>query len=104
MKEQVSLINRGGNALKEIVEKVEKTEVDVHQIKETFEHVNMNSLQVQHSIQDISSIIEESAAATEEVSAASEEQYAMIEEITTSADELANIANQLRNEANKFQL
>ena len=104
MKEQVSLINRGGNALREIVEKVEKTEVDVHQMKETFEHINMNSLQVQHSIQDISSIIEETAAATEEVAAASEEQYATIEEITASADELVNIANQLRNEANQFQL
>ena len=104
MKEQVALINRGGNALREIVEKVEKTEVDVHQMKETFEHINMNSLQVQHSIQDISSIIEETAAATEEVAAASEEQYATIEEITASADELANIANQLRNEANQFQL
>ena len=33
MKEQVSLINRGGNALREIVEKVEKTEMDVHQMK-----------------------------------------------------------------------
>ena len=104
MKEQVSLINRGGNALREIVEKVEKTEVDVHQMKETFEHINMNSLQVQHSIQDISSIIEETAAATEEVAAATEEQYATIEEITASADELVNIANQLRNEANQFQL
>ncbi|MBB6445397.1 methyl-accepting chemotaxis protein [Bacillus benzoevorans] len=104
MKEQVSLINKGGNALREIVEKVEKTEVDVQQIKETFELVNMNSLQVQHAIQDISSIIEESAAATEEVAAASEEQFATIEEITASADELAYISKQLRNEANKFQL
>lgn len=104
MKEQVSLINRGGDALREIVEKVEQTEVDVHQMKDAFDHVNINSIQVQHSIQDISSIIEESAAATEEVAAASEEQHATIEEITASADELANIANKLRNEANKFQL
>lgn len=104
MEEQVSLITSGGEALKEIVEKVEGTERNVQQMKVAFEHVNHNSLQVKESIQDISNIIEGSAAATQQVAAASEEQYATIEEMTASSDELANIADELRNEANKFKL
>ena len=76
VQEQVMIINKGGEALKEIVEKVEETEDGVEQMKTAFGHVNQNSLNVQHAIQDISSIIEDSAAATEEVAATSEEQYA----------------------------
>lgn len=103
VEEQVMIINKGGEALKEIVIRVEETENGVHQMKTAFEHVNKNSSDVQHAIQDISSIIEDSAAATQEVAATSEEQYATVEEITASSEELALIADKLRNEVNKFQ-
>lgn len=103
VKEQATIINKGGIALEEIVKKAEETEDGVQQMKTAFEHVNTNSLHVQHAIQDISRIIEDSASATEEVAAISEEQSATIEEITSSSDELATIADKLRNEVNKFQ-
>lgn len=103
VEEQVTIINKGGAALKEIVEKVFETEQGVEQMKSAFTHVNTNSLNVQQAIHDISSVIEDSAAATEEVAATSEEQYATVTEITDSSDELAKIADNLRHEVNKFQ-
>lgn len=103
VEEQVTIINKGGTALKEIVEKVEETEKGVEQMKAAFTHVNNNSLGVQQAIKDISRIIEDSAAATEEIAATSEEQYATVAEITQSSDELASIADKLQNEVNKFK-
>lgn len=103
VEEQVTIINKGGTALKEIVEKVVETEKGVEQMKTAFTHVNDNSLGVQQAIQDISRIIEDSAAATEEIAATSEEQYATVAEITQNSDELATIADKLQNEVNKFK-
>lgn len=101
--EQVMIINKGGEALEEIVGKVVETETGVEHMKNSFSNVYENSRNVQHAIHEISSIIEESAAATEEVAATSEEQYATVSEITVSADELANISDSLRDEVNKFK-
>ncbi|WP_245622838.1 methyl-accepting chemotaxis protein [Lysinibacillus contaminans] len=103
VEEQVTIINKGGTALKEIVAKVVETEEGVEQMRSAFTNVNVNSLNVQQAIHDISRIIEDSAAATEEIAATSEEQYATVAEITQSSDELAVIADNLRNEVNKFQ-
>lgn len=104
MREQVSLVNLGGTALKDIVEKVEGTETDVEQLEYVFETINQNALQVQDLIKGISAIIEESAASTEEVAAASEEQLATLEEMAASSDELARVAEELKGNANKFKL
>jgi len=103
VEEQVTIINKGGTALKEIVEKVVETEKGVEQMKSAFSHVNDNSLGVQQAIQDISRIIEDAAAATEEIAATSEEQYATVAEITQNSDELATISDKLQNEVNKFK-
>ncbi|MDM5232424.1 methyl-accepting chemotaxis protein [Lysinibacillus pakistanensis] len=103
VEEQVTIINKGGTALKEIVEKVVETEKGVEQMKSAFSHVNDNSLGVQQAIHDISRIIEDAAAATEEIAATSEEQYATVAEITQNSDELATIADKLQNEVNKFK-
>ena len=101
--EQVMIINKGGEALEEIVHKVVETETGVEHMKNSFSNVYNNSQNVQHAILEISSIIEQSAAATEEVAATSEEQYATVAEITANADELANISDKLRDEVSKFK-
>lgn len=101
--EQVMIINKGGEALEEIVDKVIETETGVEHMKNSFTNVYENSQNVQHAIHEISSIIEESAAATEEVAATSEEQYATVAEITANADELAAISDKLRDEVSKFK-
>lgn len=104
MQEQENLIKDGGIALRDIVEKVDETEKNVQHIKGIFDSINQNALKVQRSIQDISSIIEQSSAATQQVAAASEEQTATIEEMTATSDELSRISDQLKNEANKFKI
>ena len=101
--EQVTIINKGGEALEEIVDKVVETETGVEHMKDSFSNVYKNSHNVQQAILEISSIIEQSAAATEEVAATSEEQYATVAEITESADDLANISDKLREEVSKFK-
>ena len=101
--EQVTIINKGGEALEEIVGKVVETETGVEHMKDSFSNVYKNSHNVQQAILEISSIIEQSAAATEEVAATSEEQYATVAEITESADDLANISDKLREEVSKFK-
>ncbi|MFJ7667427.1 methyl-accepting chemotaxis protein [Lysinibacillus sp. NPDC097195] len=102
VEEQVHIISKGGNALKEIVEQVTETEHGVKEMKSAFTHVNDNSLNVQHAIHDISRIIEDSAAATEEIAATSEEQHATVAEISQNSEELAEISTNLQNEVKKF--
>lgn len=101
--EQVMIINKGGGALKEIVEKVQETEMGAEEIKESFEIVKENSIKVEDAIRNITSIIEESSASTEEVAATAEEQSGTIEEITANTQILADIADKLRNEVHKFK-
>ncbi|WP_107943601.1 methyl-accepting chemotaxis protein [Metasolibacillus sp. FSL H7-0170] len=103
VEEQVVIINKGGEALKDIVEKTSTTETGVAQMKNAFANVNTNSHNVQDAIYNISGIIEESAAASEEIAAASEEQYATVAEMAESTANLATIADRLRDEVNKFQ-
>jgi len=102
VEEQVHIISKGGNALKEIVEQVIETEHGVKEMKSAFTHVNDNSLNVQQAIHDISRIIEDSAAATEEIAATSEEQHATVAEISQNSEELAEISTNLQNEVKKF--
>lgn len=102
VEEQVVIINTGGEALKDIVERVTQTESGVGRMKDALTAINENSHDVQDAIQNISAIIEESAASTEEIAAASEEQYATVAEIADSTTNLAGIADQLRGEVNKF--
>lgn len=104
VEEQVVIINQGGEALKLIVEKVSVTEAGVVHIKDAFNAVNSNSLNVQDAIQNISAIIEESAAATEQIAASSEEQYATVAEIADNTTSLAEVADRLREEVNKFKM
>lgn len=99
---QVSIIESGGQALKEIVERVEQTEQGVISIKEEFNSLRDNSEQILNAIQEISGIIQQTAAAAQQVSAAAEEQTATVEETSASSEELAAMANTLKQLANKF--
>lgn len=104
VEEQVTIINKGGEALKHIVEIVGVTESGVGQMKDAFFNVNTNSQHVQDAISTISAIIEESAASTEQAAASSEEQYATVAEIADNTTTLAEVADRLREEVNKFKM
>lgn len=104
VKEQVIIINKGGEALKIIVNQAQDTEDGVHHMREGFHTVNVTATDVQQATQEIAAIIELSAASAEEIAAASEEQYATVADISNNAQQLAEIATTLKQEVNKFKL
>ncbi|GGG18411.1 methyl-accepting chemotaxis protein TlpC [Lysinibacillus alkalisoli] len=104
VKEQVIIINKGGEALKIIVNQAQDTEDGVHHMREGFQTVNVTATDVQQATQEIAAIIELSAASAEEIAAASEEQYATVADISNNAQQLAEIATTLKQEVNKFKL
>ncbi|OIJ12036.1 hypothetical protein BKP35_11135 [Anaerobacillus arseniciselenatis] len=101
---QVIMIKKGGQALKEIVKQVEDTEVGAHEMKEIFENLRQNSHDVLNAIQDISAIIEDAAASSEEVAASAEQQLATVEEMASSSTNLATTSKQLKQEVEKFKV
>jgi methyl-accepting chemotaxis protein len=104
VEEQVMVINKGGDALVQIVERVAHTESNVEHMHGAFNQVYDNSIGVQRAMQDISSIIEGTAAASEQVAATAQQQTSTMGEITTNSGDLAEIAVSLQQEVQKFKL
>ncbi len=101
---QAELTQAGGNALDQLVKKVEETEFNAKEIEKVFKTIKENSDQVLESIQQISSHIEQTAVSVEEVQASIEEQTTTVEQIGANSDNLAVIAESLKNEVNKFKV
>ncbi|QZY54683.1 methyl-accepting chemotaxis protein [Crassaminicella profunda] len=100
---QVDIIKKGGEALTQIVDKVEETEKDTKDIYEIFGHIQNITDKVFEDMEQISSIIEETSASAEEVAAATEEQSSSTEEMASQCTELTSMANRLKDEAHKFK-
>lgn len=101
VEKQVSMIQKGEQALSVIVDNVEHTENNTKKMQVIFATLMKNTEEVLANIQKISDIIVSSAASTEEISASAEEQSATVNEIANSSIELA--AN-LEAEMNKFKV
>lgn len=104
VKEQVQLIEKGGESLHKIVENVQETENGVLSVKEIFQELKGYTESVLQSIESMSEVIEASAALSEETAASTEEQSATIEEVAHSAKDLAKIAEKLQEELKQFKL
>lgn len=104
VEEQVRIIAKGGDSLKNIVESVEETELQTQNINEIFNAFNKESESVLNAIQEISTLIENSSSLTEEVAAASEEQCKTAVKIANSSLELASMAEQLQKQVNRFSV
>ncbi|TXC91099.1 methyl-accepting chemotaxis protein [Metabacillus litoralis] len=104
VKEQVQLIEKGGESLHKIVENVQETENGVLSVKEIFQELKGYAESVLQSIESMSEVIEASAALSEEAAASTEEQSATIEEVAHSAKDLAKIAEKLQEELKQFKL
>ncbi len=100
---QVNMIREGGKALEQIVENVERSELDAKHIKGIFQDLKDNAAQVLHAVQGISDILSQAVASAQQVAAAAEEQSATVEEIAGHAGELASMSDGLKKEVNKFQ-
>jgi len=104
VKEQVGLIEKGGESLHRIVFNVQETEQGVSQVKNIFSELRNYTSSVLESIEKVTEVIEASAALSEEAAASTEEQSATIEEVSESARELAKMAEQLKQELTVFKL
>lgn len=83
------------SSLDDMNKTVERIVLNIEELINGINKVNENKDGVLASIQEISSISEETAASSEEVSASIEEESATIEEISRTADELREIAQKL---------
>lgn len=99
---QVTIIEKSGTSIQEIVQRVEQTEKSVRDVNDVLDTLNKNAGQVLSSIHDISGIIQQTAAAAEQVAASSEEQSATVEQITASIQDLALLSSKLQQEINRF--
>jgi methyl-accepting chemotaxis protein len=104
VKEQVGLIEKGGESLHKIVSNVQETEQGVTKVKDIFLELKNYTSSVLESIEKVTEVIEASAALSEEAAASTEEQSATIEEVSESARELAKMAEQLKQELTAFKL
>jgi len=104
VKEQVGLIEKGGESLHKIVFNVKETEQGVTKVKDIFLELRNYTSSVLDSIEKVTEVIEASAALSEEAAASTEEQSATIEEVSESARELAKMAEQLKQELTVFNL
>ncbi len=99
---QSNIIHRNQEILDTIVNKVDRTQTSIQDLKDIFAVIQLNSNHLLLNIQGISSLVEQNAAASEQVAASVEEQSATLEEIASSSNELARIAETLHGEVNKF--
>ncbi|MBM7659970.1 methyl-accepting chemotaxis protein [Bacillus mesophilus] len=104
VKEQVSMIQKGGQSLGKIVQNVKNTESSVQHMEQVFEQINDHITGVLDSTQQMNTIIEEAAAFSEEAAASTEQQTATIQEVAASANDLAKTAEELQGKLKVFKL
>lgn len=104
VKNQLSMIQKGSQALDTIVENVEKTENDAKHLQVIFSDLRRTSDEVLESIKEITDIIEESASSAEEVAALAEESTSTVEEMINKSSTLSVIAERLQDDVNKFKI
>lgn len=101
---QVTIIQKGGESLKQIVQNVEETETSIQDLHQVLLKLEENANEVLESIKVVAAIIEDTAASAEEVAASAEEQSATVEEMSAGSLALAKLAEELQNEINRFKV
>ncbi len=107
-KEAVNNANESLVGSKEAFEKifavVSESIESIHELEEKLKTVNEDKKEALLSMQNISSISQESAASTEELSASMEEQSAAMDTISNNTDKLAEVIGKLNELVNKFNI
>lgn len=76
----------------------------VQNISAHLKDIAEDSLQMNHSIEEIASITEESAAGVEQAAASAEQSNSSMEEVSNTAEELSDLAEQLNEQVRRFKL
>lgn len=101
--QQHTLLQKGGEALENIVEQVEETESSTEQLDEIFNTLEKNSNDILKAIHEFSATLQQTAAATEQVSLVTEQQHQRATEMIKSANKLEEANDTLNNELKQFK-
>lgn len=101
---QVSSIQKGGEALNMIVEKVLQTEEDTKKMKEVFSELSHYNENVMTRIERITDLIEQTNTIAEEVAASTEEQAHSMETVAKDALAVEKISQELREQVSSFKV
>jgi methyl-accepting chemotaxis protein len=104
VKKQESFIKKGEDALQNIVEKVDQTQLDTKQIQQILNELENESNRVLFALENISAVIEENTAVTEEVASSTSEQSLAVSDITKSVAFVESLSSDLKDKVEKFKL
>ncbi|WCN38408.1 methyl-accepting chemotaxis protein [Aneurinibacillus uraniidurans] len=102
VKQQVHIIEQGGQSLDNIVRMAQQTEAETTSLKNVLVHIKGNIENMYRAVDEIARITTMNVTASEQVATCSEEQAASVEEMTASARELSTLAESLEQNLKKF--
>ncbi|MCY6369093.1 methyl-accepting chemotaxis protein [Clostridium ganghwense] len=102
--DQASAVDEVNNSFAKISNSVNNITDKIHIMTKFVNELNDDKEVIVDSIQNISSISQETAASSEEVTASIEQQSTAVEEVASAADRLNELAIKLDEELNKFKV
>lgn len=101
---QVDMIQKGGNAIDEIVKKVNRTEAAALNMKSKFTELYKETMKILQAIQDITGITAQSAAAAVQIASSTVEQNDTVDEMFRYVNQLSNLAENLKDHVKIFKI
>ncbi|CAM4446472.1 methyl-accepting chemotaxis protein [Paenibacillus typhae] len=100
----LNVVNDAGSSFRKIDEAVSRFVDQIGDISEALQKLAGGAVNVNTSIEEVSSVARDSASLSQNISAATEEQLASMQEISSSAQALASLADDLQKIVNQFKI
>ncbi|WP_378954343.1 methyl-accepting chemotaxis protein [Pelosinus sp. sgz500959] len=100
--EQINIIEKCGQTLLQIVQKVEMAETDASHTQEIFAQFLKNTAVALNDTKEISALLGSYSQAVAQVAADAKEQSNTVDDIVASTRELSNLADELQSQVSKF--
>ncbi|MBS4538084.1 methyl-accepting chemotaxis protein [Clostridium sp. D2Q-11] len=101
---QGEAVNMVNESFTNISSKIDEISAKIETMNDFITDIDQGKNSLVDSIENISSVSEETAAASEEVSASMQQQTSAVEQVATLADNLNALADRLNKEMDKFQI
>ncbi|PLT35792.1 chemotaxis protein [Bacillus sp. V5-8f] len=102
--EGIGIVDLAGDSFSQIQQSINDMGTKIEQISSAVHKITAGTEQVVESVMGISQVAEAAAAGTQNVSAATQEQLASMEEISASANALSNMADELHQAVGRFKV
>lgn len=102
--EGMGIVDIAGNSFMQIQHSIEDVTSQIQEVSSASQQMAEGATQIVESMQFITKVAEESSASAQKVSTSTEEQLASTEEISASASYLAKMAEELQHLINKFKV